>query len=159
MSAKIASAAKKHAAAGEQKPAAGAGAANKAEAAAQATDQVGTVDAVDIIEHLFKLVIEEARSRPAFAKKLVKVFPRDMMLAQPAVRTARKSKSGHAFDPVSVNPVVIVREKGEDALKFELGKRRAKKELLAIIRVHNLDVPARVRKSGATSVSWLSRSR
>ena len=63
----------------------------------------------------------------------------------------RRAASKKAFNPIEVNPVVIVRSKGKTALKFELGKRRTKKELLDIIRVHNLDVEARVKRSGSLS--------
>ena len=106
-------------------------------------------DAATILEGLFKVVLDEARARPAFAKKLLGALPEGRVVAVAAPRKAKKTAA--SFDPITVNPVVIVRSKGATALKFELGKRRTKKELLAIIRVHNLDVEGRVKRSGSLS--------
>ncbi len=116
---------------------------------APAKDLEPPQDAASILEGLFNVVLEEARARPAFAKKLLRALPKGSVVN---IETPRKAKKRAAsFDPTEVNPVVIIRNKGETALKFELGKRRTKKELLAIIRVHNLDVEARIKRSGTLS--------
>lgn len=106
-------------------------------------------DAVAVLETLFGVVIAEARARPAFAKKLVAALPEGTVISVRGGAPRRTKKPD--FNPLDVNPVVIIRSKGETALKFELGKRRTKKELLAIIRVHNLDVEAMVKRTGSLS--------
>ncbi len=104
---------------------------------------------VAVLEQIFSVVLAEARARPAFAKKLAAALPGETVLS--LSDKPRRSPKKATFNPLDVNPVVIVRSKGETALKFELGKRRTKKDLLAIIRVHNLDVEARLKRSGSLS--------
>jgi hypothetical protein len=65
-----------------------------------------------ILERLFSIVVEEAKERPTFAKKLLDCFPPNLVLK--GGQTSKRKAAG--FDPFAFSVAGVLMKSGEEAL-------------------------------------------
>jgi hypothetical protein len=65
-----------------------------------------------ILERLFAIVVEEAKERPTFAKKLLDCFPPNLVLK--SGQTPKRKRTG--FNPLAFSVAGVLMKSGEEAL-------------------------------------------
>lgn len=104
------------------------------------------------LAELFKAVRDEAGTNPDFALKLeqalavykpskrAKQAARERVAPRPAAPPAQPAPAPRAAPPEGVNPVAVLQQQGEDALRAELaGADYSAEALAALAAEHNLD--------------------
>jgi hypothetical protein len=98
----------------------------------------------EILQRLFDIIIAEARSSPALARKLLRALPSSMTAGgEPAPRTPK-------FDASEFHAVNILRGHGENVLRGKLEQVRSKDNLRAIAKVSSLTLEGAAAKRNAS---------
>jgi hypothetical protein len=110
--------------------------------------------AAEIMQRLFEVVLDEARTHPDFAERLLKALPFDAVARidfkpdeasrkTPAPRNARTRTRTGAFDPNAFSLVANLKTLGELGLRKKL-KAFSPKQLQSIVAEQRLDVDEKV---------------
>ena len=94
-----------------------------------------------ILKTLFDQIIEEAEKNPGFAVRLLGALPSGIIAE---VRTAQKRQVTPRVEIASINPVLILRKDGEEALRTALGAL-TKTQLREVAKSHQLILSDRAR--------------
>lgn len=98
-----------------------------------------------ILKTLFDQIIEEAEKNPGFAVRLLGALPSGIIAE---VRTAQKRQVTPRVEIASINPVLILRKDGEEALRTALGAL-TKTQLREVAKSHQLILSDRARSKNA----------
>lgn len=105
------------------------------------------VKADEVLERLFRVVLEEARARPEFAERLISALPKAAIVK--VERTQAKKKRDN-FDPNAFSLVAVLEREGEKGLRQRLNPFRSKDKLRAIAEAQHIPLNEAARRSKAT---------
>lgn len=90
----------------------------------------------EALERLFAVIVEEARSNPGFANRLLGALEAALGSGEPAPKAGRRRT-----DPVAapaLDPLALVRDAGTDALRAELAAL-TKADIVALVKAQDFE--------------------
>ena len=103
------------------------------------------VPAHELIAALFDVVTEEAKRNRAFARRLLAVYPEQIV-----ARIASDKERRSAFDPAAFHAVNILRNHGEAMLRGRLSSLNTKAQLRKVATRSGLRLTGRGARASAT---------
>lgn len=110
-----------------------------------------TVAASDILDNLFRVVVDEARRRPEFAEALLRALPSDAIAEIAKAPQPKKPTAKPKFDPHSISAIAVYRQQGEMALRAKLAEVRALADLRAVAKASGVQLPRTALAKKATA--------
>jgi hypothetical protein len=100
------------------------------------------IQAHEILQRLFNVIVAEARNSPTLSKKLLRAFPKDMV---PSIKMAPPISTPPQFHAVNE-----LRAYGENVLRGKLEQIRSKENLRAIAKASSLVLGGAATKRSAS---------